>query len=325
MNVASGDGPAQVVAIFGPTAVGKTAVAIELAGLLRSAGRDAVAISADALQVYAGLETLTGAPTAAERRRLEHRLVGFLPVTATFSAGEFAARAHAEIDAALVQQRVPIVVGGTGLYLRAALAGLDLAPPPAPGVRERIEKQLEREGVHALHAELAERAPAAAAAVEPADRSRVVRALELLEMGDSPAAGRGSEQLFAAATRHPTFLAGLVMERRRLYAAIDARVERIVAAGAAREVAAAERAGASRTARKALGYAELAAGDVDAMKRRSRNLAKRQLSWMRKLAGVQPIDVTGRAPAAVAAEIAQRARLVGREAAGAPRVAPRGG
>ena len=181
--------PEAVIAIFGPTGVGKTSVAIELAERLRAEGEDPIAISADALQVYRGLETLTGVATPAEQERLEHRLVAFLPVTETFSAGQFADLAHREIDAALEAGRRPIVVGGTGLYLQAALTDLELRPPPPPGVRERILAEADERGIEALHADLAERAPAAAASIDPADRTRVVRALELLEMGEEPAPG----------------------------------------------------------------------------------------------------------------------------------------
>jgi tRNA dimethylallyltransferase len=292
-----------VIALFGPTGVGKTAVAVAVAERLRARGEDPLAISADALQVYAGLGALTGAPTAEERERLEHRLVGTVPVTDTFSAGEFAALAHAEIDAALAADKRPIVVGGTGLYLRAALCDLDLRPPPPEGVRERWQAELERSGPEALHAQLAEAAPAAAGAIEPGDRTRVVRALELLEMGEEPAPAGDDSRLWTAQTRHPTALFGLVMEREALFARIDARVDELVAAGAAAEVERAEAAGASPTARNALGYGELLRGDLDAMRRRSRNLAKRQLTWLRKLPDVQLIDVTGRSPAEIAAEM----------------------
>src|SRR5207302_8072232 len=111
----------RTIALFGPTGVGKTAVAVAVARVLRSEGEDPVAVSADALQVYAGLETLTGVASAAEQAALEHRLLSFLPVDATFSAGQYAELAHAEIDGLLAVGRRPIVVGGTGLYLRAAL------------------------------------------------------------------------------------------------------------------------------------------------------------------------------------------------------------
>jgi tRNA dimethylallyltransferase len=281
-----------VLALFGPTGVGKTALAIALAERLRARGERPVAVSADALQVYRGLETLTGVPSAAERARLEHRLVAILPIDARFSAGEYARLAHAEIDGLLADGARPLVVGGTGLYLRAALADLHLRPAPPDEVRERWQAELERRGPQALHAELARRAPWAADAVDRGDRSRIVRSLELLELGELEPPS-GPNRLWTADTRHPTRLVGLTMERDALYARIDARVDAMVAAGAIREVRAAHAAGASPTARKALGFDELLAGDVDAMKRRTRNYARRQLTWMRKLAGAEVVDVTG--------------------------------
>jgi tRNA dimethylallyltransferase len=289
----------EVIALFGPTGVGKTAVAIALARRLRALGEDPVAVSADALQVYAGLETLTGAATAAERTVLEHRLISVLPVDATFSAGQYAELAHAEIDGLLAEGRRPIVVGGTGLYLRAALTELSLRPPPPQGVRERWTAELERRGPVALHATLARRAPWAAATIQPTDRQRIVRSLELLDMGELEPPGEQSE-LWTDAVRHPTRLLGLVTEREALYARIDRRVEEMVAAGAQEEVRRANAAGASATARKALGFEELLGGDVEAMKRHTRNYARRQLTWMRKLAGVEVLDTTGRAPDEVA-------------------------
>jgi tRNA dimethylallyltransferase len=291
-----------VLAIFGPTGVGKTALAFAVADRLRASGERPVAVSADALQVYRGLETLTGVPTAAERARLEHRLVSILPVDARFSVGEYAELAHAEIDRLLAQGARPIVVGGTGLYLRAALADLDLKPSPPYEIRARWEAKLRRIGAPALHAELARRAPWAAEAIDRNDRTRIVRSLELLELGELEPP-TGPNQLWTAATRHPTRLIGLVMDRAALYERIDARVDAMVAAGAAGEVRAANAAGASETARKALGFDELLAGDLDAMKRRTRNLARRQLTWMRKLAGVEVVDVTGREPDEVASEL----------------------
>jgi len=236
-----------VIGIFGPTGVGKTGVAIALAGELRGAGRDPVAISCDALQVYAGLEVLTGAATAAERAQLEHRLLGFVPLTETFNVGRYMPLAHAEVDAALAAGRTPIVVGGTGLYLRAALA----------------ELSLETAGPDAAESEL-----------------------------------------WSPETRHPTTVFGLDMDRAKLYERIDARTEAIVAAGAAEEARRAEAAGVSRTARKALGFNELLGGDVEAMKKRSRNYARRQLTWQRKIPGLRAIDRTDLSDAQVAARIA---------------------
>jgi tRNA dimethylallyltransferase len=291
-----------VLALFGPTGVGKTAVAIAVGERLRSQGMRPVAVSADALQLYAGLEILTGAATAAERGRLEHRLLGFLPVDARCSAGEFARLAHVEIDGLLAQGATPIVVGGTGLYLRAALADLDLRPPAPPELRARLEAEVAEHGVEALHAELARRAPWAAARIPPTDRQRIVRALELDEIGalEPPPP---ENQLWTAATRHPTRLAGLVMEREALYRRIDARVDEMVAAGAVQEVRAAHAAGASPSARQALGFEELLCDNVEAMKRNTRNYAKRQLTWMRKLPGAELVDVTGREPDDIAREL----------------------
>ena len=143
-------GRAQVIAIFGPTGIGKTAVAIALADQLRERGEDPMAISADALQVYRGLETLSGAATPEEQARLEHRLLGIVPATEAFSVGEFMPLAHAEIDDALAEGRRPIVVGGTGLYLRAALTDLDLYPPPPAAVRARWTEEVERRGSRPL-------------------------------------------------------------------------------------------------------------------------------------------------------------------------------
>jgi tRNA dimethylallyltransferase len=292
----------RVIALFGPTAVGKTALALALARRLRAAGEDPVAVSADALQVYSGLETLTGVASAAEQAQLEHRLVSFVPLGETFSVGRYASLAHAEIDGLLAAGRTPLVVGGTGLYLRAALADLRLRPAPPTAVRERWRGELERHGAGTLHAELARRSPQTAARIDPNDRSRVLRALELTEIGVQPV-GEEESELWTAATRHPTRLFGLVIDRQVLYRRIDARVEATVAAGAIAEVRAAHAAGASATARKALGFSELLAGDVEGMKLRTRRYAKRQLTWMRKLAGVELIDVTDRSPDEVAASL----------------------
>lgn len=241
----------KVVAIFGPTGVGKTGVAIALAEKLRERGEEPVAISCDALQVYEGMERLTGVATAQERARLEHRLVGFVPVTQPFSVGDYMLLAHREVDAALAEGRRPIVVGGTGLYLRAAIAELSLVKAPP-------------------------------------------------EAEDS--------ELWSPETRHPTRLFGLDMERALLYERIEARTEAIVAAGAEEEVLRAEAAGPSRTARKALGFDELLSGDLERMKKRSRNYARRQLTWMRKIPNLHPIDRTDLSDAEVAGEISRRIR-----------------
>jgi tRNA dimethylallyltransferase len=278
-----------VVAIFGPTAVGKTGVAIELAGLLRERREQPVAVSCDAIQVYRGLGVLSGAPDASERAELEHRLVAIADLTEQFSAGRFAERARAEIDALLAAGSVPIVVGGTGLYMRAALADLDLRPPVPARVRDQVEALVAMQGPTAAHAELE---PDVAARIHPNDRKRIARALELQRVGIDPPE-RGNE-LWTARLRHPTVLVGIVIDRAELNARIDRRVDAMIAAGARAEAQAAVAAGASRTARAALGFDQLLAGDVDAVKAAHRHYARRQMTWMRRMDGIETVDRSGR-------------------------------
>ncbi|MGI9020598.1 MAG: tRNA (adenosine(37)-N6)-dimethylallyltransferase MiaA [Solirubrobacterales bacterium] len=290
----------EVLAIFGPTAVGKTAVAIELAELLRERGEDPVAVNCDSIQVYEGLELLSGAASDGERERLEHRLLSFVPVSEEFSAGRYARLAHAEIDALLEAGRRPIVVGGTGLYLRAALAELEMRPPVPAAVRDAVEADLEHRGAAALHAELDDDL---AAGVHPNDAKRISRLTELQRLGIYP--HRSSEGLWSAdGLRRPTRLVGLTTERDELARAIDARVDAMVRAGAADEVARAAAAGASRTARAAIGFEELIAGDVDRLKAAQRAFARRQLTWMRKMQGVETLERAGRSDRDVAEQIA---------------------
>ena len=288
-----------MISIFGPTAVGKTEVAIDLADRLRDQGDDPVAINCDSIQVYEGLEILSGAASVDELKRLEHRLLSFVAIDGEFSAGQFAQLAHEEIDAAIAAGRRPIVVGGTGLYLRAALAELDMRPPVPSEVRAEVEAEMDERGAAALHADLD---PQLAAGVHPNDRKRIARLTELQRLGIYP--HESSKGLWTERTRRPTALFGIVCEREELRERIDERVERMTAAGAALEVRSADAAGASRTARAAIGFEELLAGDVEGMKRAQWRFARRQLTWMRRMPGVDVIDRTGRSDADVAEEIA---------------------
>lgn len=292
----------EVIAVFGPTGVGKTAVAIALAERLRARGEDPVAVSADALQVYAGLPILTGAASEQEQARLEHRLLGFVPIDHTFSAGAYAEHAHATIDALLAEGRRPIVVGGTGLYLRAALAELDLRPPVDRAIRDRWAS--DPRGLEELHAALPQHV---AQGIEPTDRRRILRAHELIEAGhEPPPPAHAPSELWTAQTRHPTLLAALTMQRDALYERIERRIDAMLEAGVREEVQKADAHRASATARKALGFQELLDGDVEAMRTKTRRYAKRQLTWLRKLPNTDEIDMTNRTPEDAAAELEGR-------------------
>jgi tRNA dimethylallyltransferase len=288
----------RILALFGPTAVGKTGVAIAVAERLRKHGEDPVAVNCDSIQVYKGLEVLSAAPDAEQQEQLEHRLLSFVDPSEEFSAGRYAGLAHAEIDSLLAEGRRPIVVGGTGLYLRAALADLDLRPPVPDEVRSAVERDLTQRGSAALHAELDEELRAG---VDPNDRKRIARLTELIRAGIEPA--RSSEKLWTAELRHPTLLVGLAMARGELGERIDARVDEMVASAAADEARRAAAAGASRTARAALGFEELLHGNPRAMKRAHRQYARRQLAWMRRMEDVVVVDRTARDDADVGAEI----------------------
>jgi tRNA dimethylallyltransferase len=289
----------KIVAVFGPTAAGKTGVSVALGVLLRELGESPIAVSCDAIQVYDGLEVLSGAASAAERERLEHRLLSFVPVADEFSAGRFAELAHAEIDRLLDEGRRPIVVGGTGLYLRAALADLELRPRVPAEIRAAVEHEIGERGLAAVRGELD---PDVAATAHPNDRKRIARLAELQRAGVAP--HLTSDELWSEHLRRPATLVGLTVERDELERRVAARVDAMAAADAAGEARRALERGASRTARAAIGFDEFLDGDVDAVKRAHLAYARRQLTWMRKMPGVRLIDRTGRGDEEVAAEIA---------------------
>jgi tRNA dimethylallyltransferase len=287
-----------VLALFGPTASGKTAVAEALAGRI-----EGELISADAMQVYRGLPILTN---QSERST---RLVGIWELGRDASVAEYQELAHDAIDGTLAAGRVPVVVGGTGLYLRAALAGLDLPPAPPPGVRERYEQLYERVGPEAAHAALAQRDPAAAARIHPNDRRRVVRALELVESGSSLAPEE--DRLWSEGYRHPTLVFGLDVPRDVLVRRIEERTRRMFELGVEQEVASALAGPISQTARMIHGLrdiAELPREDaIETYNRRVRRYAAYQRKWMRRIPGVVIIDAN-RPPSEVADELLEVAR-----------------
>jgi tRNA dimethylallyltransferase len=223
----------KAVLIAGPTASGKSALALELART-----HDAVIINTDSMQVYRDLRIITARPTPEEEARVPHRLYGHVDAAVNFSAGAWVTDAAAVLAEARGQNRLPIFVGGSGLYFKALTRGLSAVPPIAPEVRDGVRARLERDGVEALHAELAQRDPASAERLKPRDRTRIARALEVVE-----ATGRsltdwhreGLPPLLPPGQFRALYLAP---DREQLYARIDARFDAMLAAGALEEVAA---------------------------------------------------------------------------------------
>lgn len=286
-----------VIAVFGPTASGKTAVAEAIADRLRTG-----VVSCDALQVYRGLPILTNQPIRPTA------LVGIRRIDEEMSVGAYARLAHEAIDELVIRTGTAVVSGGTGLYLRAALADLDVPSPPAAGVRERIRAEVEDDPA-AAHARLKSLDPEAARAVHANDHRRVVRALELAEAGDSlvPAEAR----LWASATRHTTLVAGIDVPAAELERRIVARADAMFVQGVVAEVREALKAGVSQTAAKALGLHEIATlPESQARERivvRTRRYAAYQRKWMRRIPGLVSVDGT-RSPEEVADAVLEVAR-----------------
>ena len=284
------DSPAdecKAVLIAGPTASGKSALAL---GLAQKTG--GVVINADSMQVYRDLRIITARPTAEEEALVPHRLYGHVDAAVNFSAGSWVANAARVLAEARAQKAVPIFVGGSGLYFKALTRGLSAVPPIPPGIREAVRARLERDGVEALHAELGLRDPVSAERLKPRDRTRIARALEVVE-----ATGRsltdwhrdGLPPLLPPGTFSALFLEP---DRDALYARIDARFDAMLKAGALDEVAAlaARRLDPLLPAMKAHGVPALIrhlAGEITMEEAAgigradTRHYAKRQFTWFR--------------------------------------------
>ncbi|MDX6466191.1 MAG: tRNA dimethylallyltransferase [Gaiellaceae bacterium] len=295
---AGDNGLVTVIGIFGPTASGKSAVAEAVAERL-----PAELVSADAMQVYRDLPILTN------QSAYPTRLVGIWPLEHEASVGAYAPLAHAAIDEILAAGKTPVVVGGTGLYLRAALAELELPPAPAPGVRARWSRHYDEVGAAVADAELGERDPVSAAAIHPNDRRRVIRALELVEVGSSLAPSR--DRLWTGATRHPTVVVGLDVPKDVLNHRIGSRTRAMFAAGVQEEVRAALARKISPTARKTMGIDEVANLPDElaqaALVTRTRRYAAYQRKWMRRVPGIVMVD-GDRPPGVIADDIVALAR-----------------
>jgi tRNA dimethylallyltransferase len=287
MQVNSHHESSKAVLIAGPTASGKSALALELAQ--KTGG---VIINADSMQVYRDLRVITARPTPEDEAKVPHRLYGHVDAAVNFSAGHWVADAAAVLAEVRAQDRLPIFVGGSGLYFKALTRGLSAVPPIPPAIREGVRARLERDGVEALHAELAQSDPDTAERLKPRDRTRIARALEVVE-----ATGRsltdwhreGLPPLLPSGEFGALFLAP---DRDQLYPRIDARFDAMLKAGALQEVAAlaARHLDPLLPAMKAHGVPALIehlrgeitlAEAAEVGRANTRQYAKRQFTWFR--------------------------------------------
>jgi len=283
----------KVLVLFGPTAVGKTATIERLAHDDRLPRKPVVVVSADSVQVYRGLDIGSAKPDPAERSRMRHELIDILDPSEAFSVGDFARLADDACGRALADGALPVLSGGTAYYVKAFLYGQPPAPPSDPAVRTAIQAELAGRGPAALRAELERVDPASAARIAPADHYRLSRALEVYRCSGQPLSS------FVPPTepraRWDKLVLGLDRPRDELYARIAARVDAMLAAGLADEVATLRKAGygPGDPGMRAIGYAEFLDGAQDlraigdAIKLHTRHYAKRQLTFMRSLPGVR--------------------------------------
>ena len=297
---------APVVAVVGPTATGKTALALGIAERL-----DGEIVNADALQAYRGMDIGTAKPTVEERARVPHHLIDVLDPEERYSAGEFARRAREAIGEIRARGRRPLVVGGSGLYQRALFEGLAPVPPGDPAVRRSLRERLAAEGLEALRAELAAVDPPTAARLAPGDGQRVLRALEVARVTGVPLSTWIERQPLPR-ERLPAIHVGLTLPRPVLYDAIARRATRMVEEGWVGEVERLLAAGVTPDAPgfQAIGYRQIArhvAGEttlaeaVEETVRATRRYAKRQLTWFRKEPHVTWFDAREIAPEASSA------------------------
>lgn len=276
----------KIVVIAGPTGVGKTDFAVHLAQKLR-----AEIVGADSMQIYREMEIGTAKPTPAEREAVRHHMVDIVPPDHSFDAADYAREADRVIQYLHERSILPLVVGGTGLYIKALLLGLFDTPKPDEALRERLRTEARQKGGESLHRRLQNLDPEAAARIHPNDTMRLVRALEIAELTGRPLSQHHAGHGFSR-PRFDTLKIGLTLPREILYARIDRRVEQMVADGLEEEVRSLLARGYAPELKsmQALGYRHMVAflqGRVDrteterTLKRDHRHYAKRQLTWFK--------------------------------------------
>ncbi len=284
----------RVLAIVGPTASGKTALGVEMAKLL-----DGEVVSCDSMQIYEGLDIATAKPTIEEMQGIPHHLIGIIPRTQKFSVADYALLARGKIAEITARGKLPILVGGTGLYADAVLSGMQFEEEPGdPAIRERLYHRLETEGADVLYAELLTLDPEAAEKIHPNNSVRLVRALEIcLRTGDTFTAYK--QRNAAHPSPYNAVIFGLDWEREVLYDRIGRRVDLMLEQGLIEEVRNA-RDPAMQTSAAAIGYKELLPyldGSaeletcIEDIKRETRRYAKRQMTWFRRNAQICWLDM----------------------------------
>ena len=305
MNVKSNTKP--LIVIVGPTAVGKSQIAIRVARELQTE-----VLTADSRQVYRGMDIGTDKPSLKERQGVPHRLIDLVEPDQPFNTGEFRRLAVREITRLHREGCVPLLVGGTGLYVRTLLHGLCEGPPADWEFRRNLERDADAKGADWLYRQLVQVDPESARRLHPNDRVKIIRALEVHHLLGRPLSGEHRRHAFAATPFTP-LLIGLVRERPALYRRIDERVELELAKGLVEETRGLLAKGYGRQlgSMKALGYKQMAgylAGDygyddaVRLLKRDTRRFAKRQLTWFRKEPGIRWMAIEDGEPAARTAE-----------------------
>ncbi len=285
-----------LVAIVGPTAIGKSRIGIEIAKALQTE-----ILTADSCQVYRGMDIGTDKPTIAERQGIPHRLIDLVEPDESFNVGDFRRHALQEISRLHRQGLLPLIVGGTGLYIRGLLRGLCPGPPANWSIRQALRQEATEQGWPFLHEKLQKVDPDLARRLHPNDQPKVLRGLEVYHTLGIPLSKFQQEHRFQE-TRYPFLLIGLTMERQHLYRRIDARVEWEIEKGLVQETQNLLKRGYSRQlgSMKGLGYRQFAgflAGDssyeetVRLLKRDTRHFAKRQMTWFRKEPGIHWITV----------------------------------
>lgn len=299
-----------LIVILGPTGAGKSTVAEYLAPRL-----DGEVVGVDSMQVYRGLEVGTAKPGREVRSRVPYHLVDVADPAVDFNLGDFVRAAEAAVEDIRSRGKIPILAGGTGMYLRGFLKGIDPAPPRDPGTRSALEALARRRGDGHLHRLLSALDPEAAGAIGAADRMRLVRALERVLLSGRPA--RASS--WAGADRYPSVKIGLEWEPDALRRRIDERVENMFRNGLVQETAALmERLPDGASALKALGYREVVGhlrGEADleqtirAVRRNTWRFSRRQMTWFRRETGVRWFPVDPDRPQAVCREVEKYAKL----------------